>query len=313
MTETSEPTKRSAADRARAIALWCRDIGLGGFGFTLVLVVALAGWSASFIGLHAFSVGHMSLSQHAGWLVPITFDGAPAGLSIVVMRAGIHGRSAPLWRLLIIGFTLLSSWINWQHITDPTGREVAALMPPSAVILFEGLMSEVRAAAHRRDGHAARPTIHPLRWLFDFTGTLDAVRQYVISLPLTAALVAPSAVAAQRPADPPQGAIDDATQTLPQRPAPAMEDALRATSKRPAKTPPGRAKADVRGAARIVIRALYDENQKRPVESDMVAALKKAKLPSSRQFANARRLEIEREEPHLAALGSDNVRTMTGT
>ncbi|MFI4951336.1 MAG: hypothetical protein ACHP7A_09920, partial [Caulobacterales bacterium] len=116
-----------------------------------------------------------------------------------------------------------------------------------------------------------------------------------------------------RPAGPPQGAPADATQTPPQRPADATEDAPRAAPRRPAKTPQGRTKADVRGAARTVIRALYDENQKRPVESDMVAALKKAKLPSSRQFANARRLEIEREEPHLAALGNDNVRSMTGT
>jgi hypothetical protein len=45
----------------------------------------------------------------------------------------------------------------------------------------------------------------------------------------------------------------------------------------------------------------------------MVAALKAAKLPHSRQFANARRLEIEREHPELAALGSDNVRPLTGT
>jgi hypothetical protein len=173
-----------AAAWTRHAALWLRDTGLGSFGFALVLVVALSGWSASFIGLHLFGMQHMLLSHRAAWLVPMTFDGAPAGLSIVVMRAGIHGRTAPLWRTLIVAFTALSSWINWEHITDHFGRDVAALMPPAAVILFEGLMSEVRAAARARDGSAVRPRLHPLRWVFDWTGTVDLVRRYVLGLPL---------------------------------------------------------------------------------------------------------------------------------
>jgi hypothetical protein len=173
-----------AAAWSRHAALWLRDTGLGGFGFALVLVVALSGWSASFIGLHLFGEQHMMLSHRSAWLVPMTFDGAPAGLSIVVMRAGVHGRSATLWRTLIVAFTALSSWINWEHISDPVGRDVAALMPPAAVILFEGLMSEVRAAAKRRDGAEVRPRLHPLRFLFDHKGTWNLVRAYVLNLPL---------------------------------------------------------------------------------------------------------------------------------
>ncbi|MHA6764716.1 DUF2637 domain-containing protein [Streptacidiphilus sp. PAMC 29251] len=340
-----EGQRARAADRIRGAALWLRDTGLGGFGFALVLVVALAGWSASFIGLHAFGAGHMSLSQRAAWLVPMTFDGAPAGLSIVVMRAGIHGRSATLWRILIIAFTLLSSWINWEHIGDPTGRDVAALMPPSAVILFEGLMSEVRAAAKRRNGGLLRPSLHPLRWVFDLTGTWSLVRCYVLDLPLPAAMdpalkapratthgaptqaaEAPQAPAesatqsatvdlAKRPRAMPQSAMADATEAPSERPADddqsATDTVPKAPSKRPSKTPSGRSKVDVRGAARDAIKALYADTGKRPKESDMIAALKAAKLPHSRQFANARRLEVERDDPHLAALGSDNVRTLT--
>ena len=153
----NRPTR---TQRIRDAALWCRDSLLGGIGYTLVLTVAAAGWAASFIGLHDFGTTHMGLSHDAAWLVPITFDGAPAGLSIVVMRASTHGRPALVWRLLIVGFTGLSSWINYQHIDDPLGRTVASFMPPSAVILFEGLMSEARAAAQRRTGRVA-PRLHP--------------------------------------------------------------------------------------------------------------------------------------------------------
>jgi hypothetical protein len=219
--------------RLRDAALWCRDSLLGGLGYALVLTVATAGWAASFIGLHDFGVNHMGLSTTAAWLVPITFDGAPAGLSIVVMRASTHGRPATVWRLLIVAFTGLSSWINYMHITDPLGRTVAAFMPPSAVILFEGLMSEARAAAQRRIGRVA-PRLHPLRWAFDFRGTKELLRRYILGLPLPAAFdataspspatpVAPTAKGASKPASalPAAGASQVPAPASPPRQQPA--------------------------------------------------------------------------------------------
>lgn len=185
--DAPKPAPARPADWWRTVGHWLRDTGLGLFGFALVLTVAGAGWSASFLGLHDFGQHHMGLSGQTAWLVPITFDGAPAGLSIVVARASIHGRTAPLWRFLIIAFTCLSSWINYQHIDDSLGRTVAAFMPPSAVILFEGLMSEVRAAAVRRTGQE-RPRLHPLRWWFDFAGTKAIYRAYVLGIELPDAL-----------------------------------------------------------------------------------------------------------------------------
>lgn len=363
MTTVQPPTERRLLATARAAALWARDTGLGGFGFALVLLVAIAGWSASFLGLHGFGVQHMGFSNNAGWLVPLTFDGAPAGLSIVVMRASTHGRSALQWRLLIILFTALSSWINYQHIDDSLGRYVASFMPPSAVILFEGLMSEARHAAQRRGGHVMA-RIHPLRWFFDRTGTLDLYRRHILGLPLPdamqsaieapvmaatgatqsalpAATVAPQAAAINTPQGamqtaivaPPQvqqSAMAAATNgapvslvkrpqgapavapvappsTPPKRPATVTTSAPKAPRKAATKRPQG----TVRSAARDAIEALYMELGRRPLESEMVAALIKAKLPKSRQFANARRLELEHDNPALAALGSQNVRALT--
>jgi hypothetical protein len=173
----------TAADRLRAVGNWARDTGLGITGFVVVLIVALAGWTASFIGLHNFGMNHMGLNADTAWLVPITFDGAAAGLSLVVFRASINARGASLWRLLIVVFTALSSWINWEHITDPTGRWIAAFMPPAAVILFEGLMSEARAAAARRDG-SERPRVHLLRWFVDRSGTWAIYRAYILGIEL---------------------------------------------------------------------------------------------------------------------------------
>lgn len=359
MTTVEPATERRLLAATRAAALWARDTGLGGFGFALVLLVAIAGWSASFLGLHGFGVDHMGFSNHAGWLVPLTFDGAPAGLSIVVMRASTHGRSALQWRLLIILFTALSSWINYQHIDDSLGRYVASFMPPSAVILFEGLMSEARHAAQRRGGQVMA-RIHPLRWFFDRTGTLDLYRRHILGLPLpdamqsameapavaaddaaqsapAAATVAPQAAAINTPPGAmqaaamaptqsqqsamagapqgatvslvkrPQGAPATSSVTPPKRPVAVTRNALKAPRKAATKAPQG----TIRSAAHDAIEALYIELGRRPLESEMVAALIKAKLPKSRQFANARRLELEREKPALAALGSQNVRALT--
>ena len=170
-------------DRARAVGLWLRDTGLGVTGYVLVAVVAVAGWSASCVGLHRFAVDHMGLTTGAAWLVPTTFDGAALGLTVSVARAAMYGRGAGLWRVLVVAFTALSAWINWVHITDPAGRWVAALLPVSAVTVFESLMGEARQAYERRTGRV-RPRIHPARWLFDPSGTLAIVRAYVLDVPL---------------------------------------------------------------------------------------------------------------------------------
>lgn len=169
--------------RFRRSALWLRDFALGGFGFVMVLGVAVSGWSVSFIGLHNFGVAHMGLKSGTAWLVPATFDGAPAGLSIVIMRAGVKGRTAYLWRVLVIAFTGLSSWINYIHLADGAGRWVASFMPPAAVLLFEGLMSETRHAARDRFGWR-RAGIHPLRWVFAPWRTLGIYKAHVLSLDL---------------------------------------------------------------------------------------------------------------------------------
>lgn len=71
---------------------------------------------------------------------------------------------------------------------------------------------------------------------------------------------------------------------------------------------------DSRSAAVAAIRGLYDTLGRRPVESEMVAELIRIKSKHvSPAFAKKVRAEIEKDNPALAALGSDNVRPMTGS
>jgi hypothetical protein len=309
-----------------------RDTGLGVAGFVIVLTVAVAGWSASFIGLHDFAVRHMGLNKETGWLVPITFDGAPLGLTLVVYRASLSGRSAVIWRTLIFTFTGLSSWINWQHIDDPTGRWIASFMPPAAVVLFEGLMSEARATA------AKRPRLHPLRWFIDWSGTWAMYRAYVMGIELPQHLTKDPPERSQkesraltetprerahdtsgeRPDERSPEALSERQGERPERPQserarkPSGERRERA-QKKPKKSAGASAKKSTTALRRERARRLYDELGRRPEWTeirDVLVAEQLADKNVSRPTIQRVRDAIERDEPALAALGTDNVRAL---
>jgi hypothetical protein len=214
-----EQDRRGVLERLREVALWIRDSSLGVAGFTVLLMVAIAGWTVSFVGLHTFAIQHMSLSDRVGWLVPVCFDGAPGGLTLVVMRAASHGRSGSIWRWLIVFFTSLSCWINYEHIHDTYGRCVAALMPLAAVVDFEALISEARKAYERRKGIEPRPYLHPLRFVFDWSGSWAILRAYVLDLPLPESLAASQRRAATRTAATPRKTTATATPSAAATPA----------------------------------------------------------------------------------------------
>jgi hypothetical protein len=184
MPDTATDTVKVWHRRLRDTALWMRDSGLGMFGVALLVLVAGAGWGGSTLGLRDFAATRMGYEGWAAWLVPATFDGASVGLSIAAFRAAIHGRGAPLTRVGVVAFTTLSSWMNYEHVSDTSGRRVAALLPIAGVVLLESLLSEARQAFERRHGSEERPRIHPLRFVFDWVGTWRIIRAWVIGVPL---------------------------------------------------------------------------------------------------------------------------------
>lgn len=167
-----------------------RDNGLATLAMVLVVAVAVAGWSASFISLHGFAMAHMGLTARAAWLVPSTFDGAALGLSLLSFRAAIYGRASLGSMLYVYGFTGLSSWINWVHIDDHAGGKlVASLLPIAAVLVFGKVLKEAREAFERRHGKQVfkvRPGLLALRWLADRRGTRAAIRTQILDIPVEA-------------------------------------------------------------------------------------------------------------------------------
>lgn len=126
---------------------------------------------------------------------------------------------------------------------------------------------------------------------------------------------APATEAPQEPIAERSGSdVPIATETATEALQGDTESASEAAPKRPRKAARKRSATTPRAAAKDAIAALYDELGKRPVESEMVAALKAIKSPfDSSAFAKKIRAEIEREHPELAALGSPNVHPLTGT
>lgn len=167
-----------------------RDNGLATAAMVLVVAVAVAGWSASFISLHGFAMAHMGLTARAAWLVPSTFDGAALSLSLLSFRAAIYGRASFGSLLYVYGFTGLSSWINWVHIDDRAGGKfVASLLPIAAVLVFGKVLKEAREAYERRHGKQVfkvRPGLLVLRWFADRRGTRAAIRTQILDIPVEA-------------------------------------------------------------------------------------------------------------------------------
>lgn len=187
MTATTSTNSATEPTRLRDAL---RDNGLATAAMVLVVAVAVAGWSASFISLHGFAMAHMGLTARAAWLVPSTFDGAALGLSLLSFRAAIYGRASLGSTLYVYGFTGLSSWINWVHIDDHAGGKlVASLLPIAAVLVFGKVLKEAREAFERRHGKQVfkvRPGLLALRWLADRRGTRAAIRTQILDIPVEA-------------------------------------------------------------------------------------------------------------------------------
>ena len=143
---------------------------VGGLGYVLLIVVSIVSWSLSARHLHAWGMKDLHEKSGAAWLIPATFDLAPLGLSLVVFQARRKGRSAIMWRLFIVSFTGVSSWINWTWtVGDSSGsRLIAASLPVAAVILFEALTWQVHRDAMDKvyEGQPI-PRVPLLAWFVD--------------------------------------------------------------------------------------------------------------------------------------------------
>ena len=143
---------------------------IGRLGYVLLVVVSIVSWSLSAKHLHSWGMLGMKESNNSAWLVPATYDLAPLGLSLVVFQARRKGRSAFVWRLFIVSFMSVSSWINWTSAAgQSTGSHlIAASLPIAAVVLFEALMWQVHRDAMDKvyEGQPI-PRVPLLAWFVD--------------------------------------------------------------------------------------------------------------------------------------------------
>lgn len=206
---------------------WLNPIAL-----LFVALAAIMGWSASFVGLHAYATGTMTgFNFWTGWLVPATFDGAAFGCTLMTYRASIHGRSAMRGRVLMWAFTAVSSWINWIHQHTPDAQAVAAGLPVAAVAVFEIVLLELRADHEDEYGRQAfrlRPGLLLLRWIADRAGTSRALRQQITNIPVTdIAGLATNPTTEEAPTSPTEPVLlaeaDRPTQDIPQPTPPTPE------------------------------------------------------------------------------------------
>jgi len=155
-----------------------------------VALAAVAGWAASFIGLHNFGAKQMTgYSDRTAWLIPAAFDGAAFACAVLTYRASIAGRSSLRGRVLTWAFTALSSWINFiDQPKDTDARLVAVWLPIAAVAVFDVVLSEMRADWEEANGRRAfrmRIWLLALRAVVDRQGTRAEFRRQITDIPVS--------------------------------------------------------------------------------------------------------------------------------
>lgn len=184
MTQTSEPTVRSDSEISK------NSRNLDRWSLVFIGLAAIFGWTGSFIGLHAYALSKLSgYNTWTAWAIPGAYDLAAFGCTFAVFRASINGRSAFRGRLMMWGFTAVSASINWIHQTTYSGHFVASGLPVAAVIVFDFLMTELRAdweKAHGRKAFRLRSGLLLLRYLVDRKGTKAAFRDQITAIPVSA-------------------------------------------------------------------------------------------------------------------------------
>lgn len=166
-----------------------RRLDLSHLTLLFVAMAAIAGWAASFIGLHDFGVKDMrGFTDTTAWFIPAAFDGAAFACAVLTYRASIVGRSALRGRLLTFAFTAISAWINYIHQPEGWARQVAVWLPIAAVAVFDAVLVDLRAEYEERNGRKAfrlRTWLLLLRWFVDREGTkaafTDEVRKIEVS------------------------------------------------------------------------------------------------------------------------------------
>lgn len=278
-----------------------------------IALTATAFW-LSYEHLHDVASMHGLADPARAWAWPATVDLFIVIGEVLILRASLAQR-VDLWAIfLTVAGSAGSIGLNVAGVgadANPMNYVVAAVPPVAALLAFGAIMRQLHSALAVRvqsapgaPAGAPRTVIPPVPVappppLPERPETLAA-----------AALMALPERSAERPESTPAYAPGAPQPAVPERSESAPEPAAKAPRKTPGKRP---AKV-TRGDAKEALRALYDTLGRRPVESQLVDELKRIGYAhTSRQHANKLRAEIEQADPALAALGSDNVRPLTGS
>jgi hypothetical protein len=278
MTPAGRPRKRK-----RPASYWLAVIAAS----STIALTSVTFW-LSYEALHDLAAGHHLIGTRA-WAWPATIDAFIVVGEVLILRASLLRRidwlAVALVALGSLGSIILNIVSVGAHV-DGTTRVVAAVPPVAALLAFTALMRQIyRALATDETGPAAEVT--PVNGPSDQAIPPRAAQQptAVTAPPLPPMPPAP-------PVLPPAAPQPTAQQ---QAPAPAAPP-------QPPVVPAPIVYSDPRCA---VIRALYD-NGTRPGTAAMRQALLDAGhgTVSDGMIRGTLRAEIERHEPHLAALPS---------
>lgn len=276
----------------------------------------------SYEHLHDVASTHGLADPARAWAWPATVDLFIVIGEVLMLRAALAGRTDRWAIFLTVAGSGASIGLNVAGVGTGVAvmdYVVAAVPPVAALLAFGAIMRQLHAALATRLESA--PTALPETDSEALQGTDESALPLLTEAPPAAALErsapapesapeAPATDGTERPENDPAAAPEAPRRPAAERPESAAPTEQKAPRRAPRKRPAKVSRSDAKDA----LRALYDTLGKRPVESELIDELRRIGYPhTSRQHANKLRAEIETHEPHLAALGSDNVRALTGS
>lgn len=241
------------------------------------------------------------------WAWPATIDLFIVIGEVLILRATLRGRTDP-WAIALAASGSLGS-IALNVTLVGAGRDamvyiVAGTPPVAALLAFGALMRQLHEVLAARAG--ARETA---------AVTLDDLAVEALTEDEASAAEALTETPGGRAQEPQDECVVSADGERPQKRSPECPDERpRERRERAQKKPKKSATKTLTGRRRERARALYDDLGRRPEWTEIRDALVADKLADkkvSRATCQRVRDAIERDEPALAALGTDNVRAIT--
>lgn len=117
--------------------------------FLVVIITTISSFVLSFVNLQAAAI-ESGINAWLSFLWPVCIDAVLIAGSLMILRSSLRNESPVVGWLVLLGFTLVSTWFNILHSPEEITSRLAHAVPPvSLCVSIEILMLIIRSDLQR--------------------------------------------------------------------------------------------------------------------------------------------------------------------